>query len=545
MVKEKVEDFRGKAKEFFSKMTKKTKTLLLAVLCVIVVGAIVIAVVLNNRPYSVLFTGLGSEEVSSIITYLNNNAVTDYKIKGNDTILVPTAQEDLLKADLLMQGYPKSGFLYETYRSGVNGMSTDADRKVAERQDLQDRMAGVIRCFEGVRNAVVTIAEGEDHRYVLNDDDLLEAEATVFVELESGGKLSDQQVTAIRNMVAHAVQGLTFDNVYISDSFGNNYVNGDDTAAASDATALKLQLENQVNNQIRSQIMVALSPFFGEDNLRVAVNSVVNIDRTVGESTRYTEPSWAADGSTGGEGIIGTKIYDRELIKGDVQAPGGVVGNQANADINNYVDNNAQVGQDDNYVHSSGENHYLVDTDKEQTERIAGYITDLSVSVSINSSTSGSIDVEEMRTHVAYAAGITGDAEEQAARISIVARPFYTEPVEPGPLDNLGLALPPWAIYAAIGGVVLLLLLLLLILLLRKRRRKRKEAEMERIMNSMPQVTPEGETVLIPEGGADIMDVKTERSIMLRQEIRKMADENPEMAARLLKNWLNGDGENG
>ena len=47
-----------------------------------------------------------------------------------------------------------------------------------------------------------------------------------------------------------------------------------------------------------------------------------------------------------------------------------------------------------------------------------------------------------------------------------------------------------------------------------------------------------------PEGGADIMNIRTEKSMLLRQDIRKFAESNPEIAAQMLKNWLRGGEEN-
>ena len=48
-----------------------------------------------------------------------------------------------------------------------------------------------------------------------------------------------------------------------------------------------------------------------------------------------------------------------------------------------------------------------------------------------------------------------------------------------------------------------------------------------------------------PVAGADVMDMHTERSMELRQEIRDFVDENMEVAALLLKSWLKEDGDNG
>lgn len=539
-MQEKLKGFGEKARGVFSKMSKKAKIALGTVLCVAVLAAVGIAVFLNTRPYTALFTGLSSSDLSSIVSYLNDNGVTDYRIQGSDTILVPQSQEPQLKANLLMQGYPTSGFAYETYRAGVGSMSTESDRQMAYLQDLQDRMAGVIRCMDGVKEAVVTIAPGEDHSYVLDSGNVVNASASVMVTMSGGATLSDQQATAIRNLVAHAVQGLEIDNIAISDSRGNDYSSGDSSASSADSSELKMKLEAEVNNKVRSEILSVLTPLYGADNVKVAVNSTVDVSHTVGESTQYTEPSWAADGSTKGEGIIGSKVYDQEVTRGDGSTTGGVVGNQTNSDINTYVDNNTQVNGNETYIKNQGTTNYNVNTDKEQVERTAGTVSDLMVSVTINSTTAGNVDATQLLDHVARAAGIGTNMEKD--KISILSAPFYTEQAG-SVLPGTGIALPNWAIYAAAGGVVLLLLLLILIAVLRRIRRKKKQAELEKMMRAVPRTMGVMEDT--PDTGADIMNIKTEKSIQLRQEIRKFAEDNPEIAAQMLKSWLRGGEENG
>ena len=41
--------------------------------------------------------------------------------------------------------------------------------------------------------------------------------------------------------------------------------------------------------------------------------------------------------------------------------------------------------------------------------------------------------------------------------------------------------------------------------------------------------------------GADVMNIQSERSIELRHDIRKFAEDNPEIAAQMLRTWLRGD----
>ena len=208
-MQEKVKGFFQKIKQWWLSAAKKTKILLGAgAAAVLVVIALVLAVSLN-QPYTVLFTGLNQTDLTAIVSYLSDNGVTDYQIQGEDTVLVPESQEEQLKAALLIEGYPNSGSGYSMYLDHVSSLTTESERSQLALYDLQDRLAGVIRNFSSVRDAAVFITPGEDHTYVLDSGNVVEASATVIVTMEEGASLTDGQVKAIRNAVSHAVQGLS------------------------------------------------------------------------------------------------------------------------------------------------------------------------------------------------------------------------------------------------------------------------------------------------------------------------------------------------
>ena len=65
----------GQFKEFAGNLSSKTKKIIIAVAAGLVVAAVVIALILNNRPYAVLFTGLGEEEAREITAKLQEDGV--------------------------------------------------------------------------------------------------------------------------------------------------------------------------------------------------------------------------------------------------------------------------------------------------------------------------------------------------------------------------------------------------------------------------------------------------------------------------------------
>jgi len=60
----------------------------------------------------------------------------------------------------------------------------------------------------GVREATVHITPGEDQSYILDADSVVNASASVFVEMDGAAKLTSDQAAAIRRYVANGVQGL-------------------------------------------------------------------------------------------------------------------------------------------------------------------------------------------------------------------------------------------------------------------------------------------------------------------------------------------------
>ena len=128
------------------------------------------------------------------------------------------------------------------------------------------------------------------------------------------------------------------------------------------------------------------------------------------------------------------------------------------------------------------------------------------------------------------AAGIS--SADQQDKISILVAPFYEEQdtqVIPTPAN-----VPQWVLYAAIGGGALFLVLMLLMLLIHRIRAKKRGSVAQA---AAPVSMPQPVEAAVPQQ-ADILEMQTEKSMELRQDVRKFAEENPEIAAQMVKNWL-------
>ena len=69
-------------------------------------------------------------------------------------------------AKLAQEGYPKSGFTYDTFKDNAGMMTTDSDKNAYKLYELIDFIDSTIYLFDGMKNATVTITLGEQIRYI-------------------------------------------------------------------------------------------------------------------------------------------------------------------------------------------------------------------------------------------------------------------------------------------------------------------------------------------------------------------------------------------
>lgn len=527
-IKEKLKN--NKLVEFFGKLSKKVKILIIAGLIAIVAIAIILAVVLNSKEYVVLFSGVTDEEATQIVGKLQEDGV-QYQYKGGGTILVDETVADQTRANLAYEGYPKSGFTYDVFTQNAGGMTTDTEKQTYKLYELQNRIGATIGLFDGVKDAKVTIALKEDKKYALEDENENEkSSASVVVTMEDGGSPSEKQAAAIQRLVAKSVPEMQLENVAVFDGNGLDVsVETEDGRSNSGDTAQ--EIATIIENQITRKVINVLGPFYGADNIRVSAKGQVNMERVLRETTTYETPEKIDEEDK--RGIIEKETITNESSTGG-GTTGGVAGAETNADVSEYTNTTGQAGS--TYRSQSAVRDYLVNQIKEQGELDPGYIEDLTVAVSVNGNTLGNLTETEALSLVANATGIAQADQEE--KITIVAAPFYEEGEAPTKEGSVFMRYLPFAG----GGLALLLLIgLLVLLLLRRRRRKQEEEEVLVEEEFMPVIEENIES----EENLDILNLQGEKSRELREMVRAFASENPELSAQMLKTWLNGGESDG
>ncbi|WP_251491960.1 flagellar M-ring protein FliF C-terminal domain-containing protein [Otoolea muris] len=547
-------------KEYWQNLSGKTKKLLIAIVSATAVIAISGVVALNylaQRDYSVLFTGLNQEEAQQVVSLLQEQGYP-YRYDDNDgAIRMPSASVDQARVQLLSQGYPKSGFTYDMYRDNSGLMTTESDKKQYTKYELQDRLGAQIRLFEGVQDAKVTIAEAGEQKYAL-DTVAEESSAAVTVTMKSGRSLTDNQAAAIKNLIARSVRGMTFTNVSVFDAESMVEIGANDgTGGSGEYTELTSEIENHIAGNVRR----VLEKLYGQGNVAVSVKGTLNTDKLIQEVTRYTVPEKIdAEDKTG--------LLEREDTTFENQGTqengaGGVAGADANADTPRYTAGNGNGNGTDTYANGSASREWLFDTLREQRQVDPGVLENTTIAIVIDTADM-SIDERDLISLVANASGI---AQDQAAdKITIIRASSATEGEEDEDEDSKQAGtepetgIPTPIIIALIAGGVLLLLLLIIILLLARSRRK-KAIALEESADEWPQTeNQEGETPPVVETEAarqfreenaemeqneEILNLRMQHSLRLKQNIGEFIEQNPQIAAKLVQSWLRGEEDGG
>lgn len=553
-----------KLKEHWQNLSDKSRKMLMAIAGGTAAIAIIAVLVLKlgtNTDYSTLFTGLNQEEAQEVVALLQEEGV-DYRFNDKDgAIRVPAVKADQTRAELLSKGYPKSGFTYDMYRNNAGLMTTESDKKQYTLYDLQDRLGAQIRLFEGVQDAKVTIAEAAEQKYALQDNTNTDASASVVVTMEAGQSLNDSKAAAIKNLIARSVRGLNFTNVAVFDAdtmmeVGGSAADEDAFGSAKDLTALTSLIENNISVNVRR----VLEKLYGSGNVAVSVKGTLNMERLIQENTQYSTPEKINEQDK--TGLLNREDTINENSAASDQGAGGVAGADANADTPRYTNQDNTQAIADSYSNSSATREWLYNSVKEQRQVDPGVLENATVGIVINTDDTTTVTNNQLINLVADSAGIPRDLANQSITIvrapSQEAVPVITPPEQPQTKDD-GLPLP--IVIAMIAGGILILLLLLL-LLMEKRRRRRKADEYVDSPNMyaveeearVPETEAPPVNVLNTEAGLqmqaenaemerneEILNLRMQHSLKLKQNIGEFVDQNPQIAAKLVQSWLRGE----
>ncbi len=523
----------GRIFEYFKGLEKGQRVRFIVFTALAIVILIAASVFLNQKAYTVLYSGMEANDAGEVLSVLSDMGV-DAKAQGADTILVESSKADSVRMQLAAEGYPKSGFNFDIFSKASGLGMTDMEKRVYYQFQLQENLSQVIKKLDKVEDAVVSISLAEESAFVLSNDEK-PASAAVLLKLKDGASIDNQQVRAIAELVSKSVSGLSIDDVRIVDSNMTLYNMEEDEVFENVGTQLALQ--QSIQDKLQEQIINLLVPVFGEGSVLAQVNVTLNFDKQLTETVEFSPP---LEGSE--EGLAVSMQELAETIKGD--SAGGVAGLDSSGGTSITTTYPTLDNEDSIYSKVSRETNLELNETRTQIENAQGQIRDLSVAVVIDSSAMEDDYSENVRNLVANAIGV------ESGRISVEMLPFLKlEQAGPGTelanAFNTQKELMTLASGASttrlliIAGSAILALIILAAAISSLRKKSVPVYDVDAGVGTMIDYEA-GEDILPPVSSEPLPEISEKEDTSLTQ-LEKYINKSPESVAQLLRNWLADD----
>lgn len=399
---------------------------------------------LSPAPQRVLYAELGDAERASVVSSLDKAGIA-YAI-NRDTGALTVAEDDLYRARMIVAS--DGTLAVPDPVSSLDSLPLGASRTL-EGERLRGARQGelelTIKQIDGVESVRVHLAEANKSVFVRDD---APPTASVMVRMAKGRKLSNAQVSAIVNLVAGSVPGLSPDAVRVVDQ--NGRLLSDPSTRGDD----RIELQARLEDKLRAQLDQLLTPMLGANNFTSEIQVELDMDEVTSARESYdkdgvirTESSQQSQGAAQplGAGVPGA--LSNTPPPATQAAPGAPQGGPAPAA--------AAVATGE----SAASRTYELGRQVSVANSQPGKIKRVSVAVAISQAAMAKAkpgDIDQIKALVAAATGIDPARGDQ---VQVIVRPFEPVSTEPPPFWEA-----PW--FAMVARAVAALLALVLVLLL-------------------------------------------------------------------------------
>jgi flagellar M-ring protein FliF len=239
----------------------------------------------RERDFRPLYSSLSAEDAAAVLTKVRESG-TEVRLADNgSTVLVPSEKVAELRLQLAAAGVPKSGRIgYELFDK-TNFGASDFAEQVNYHRALEGELERSVMSLAAVEQARVHITLAKESVFL---ESRQPAKASVLVKLRPGTQLSAQNVAAICQLTASAVDGLVPEAVSVVDMRGN-LLNRARRASSSDdpgPSGAALDYRQQIERDLLAKINGTLEPLLGADKFRAT--AAVECDFSSAEQSEET-----------------------------------------------------------------------------------------------------------------------------------------------------------------------------------------------------------------------------------------------------------------
>jgi len=504
--------------------------LLLAGGALLVGATLWVFVALLGKPrFVTLYSGLRPEEAQELAGRLAAKNITHQLSPDGSSLLVPEDQLDASRLETAAQGLPRNARLGFELFDTPNWAGSDFTEKVNYQRALEGELERTLETLSEVEAARVHLVLPRESLY---SEQETPAKAAVILKTR-GGVLSEQAQTAIPQLVASAVEGLSPQNVTVVDA---------DTNAPLVRPRGPGEGSFELDSELSKSLVQTLEPVVGAGHVRASVH--VEYDLSSSDNTEEVyDPKTTAPL---------TAQKSEETANGG--APAGVPGTASNvpgstaATVTVNGENESSRSESTTYAVSKTVRHTSEPPGRIKRIAAAVLVDDASETTQSGGKTAitrRKRTPEEMKQIQQLAAAAIGLDPQRGDLLSIENLTFEQLPAEtpvpPTWLERIRKLLSGWAWLLRYAGIAALFLIVYL-LILRPVKRQVVSAFRElpaRVARSTKELGRAAAAVEIelPEGSE-----QDRRAATLKKQLTEKIKSEPAAAGRLVQSWIKETG---
>ncbi|MFW5782465.1 MAG: flagellar basal-body MS-ring/collar protein FliF [Candidatus Muiribacteriaceae bacterium] len=512
-----------KIKANFDNLRREQKIMLIAIS---VLGMLIFLSILfwgGKSEMSVLLSELSPKESSRIVNELKNNNYTYELQDGGKTIHVLTRERSQIMLDLAGSDIlPEKNMSWEKIFENTSVLGQTKQReKIDYVRGLQGELEYTINQIGQVKASRVHINLPAEKLFKEDDVD---PTAAVMLQLPPFEEISNENIRAIQNLVAFSIEGMKPENVKVVDSNGNilsDKVDYKKDDASKTMTILQIQREYERDLSKKARSM--LDKVLGPENADVKISVEFDFDKIETTIKTFAPPIPGED-----TGIKRSEEKESEKYEGTGKVPGGVPGTDSNIPGYKGIE-----GDSSKYSRDKMISNYEINSEQKNLIKNPGTVKRLTVSVLINDKRKLTDEEKQgLENAVMNAVGYNPNRGDSITLSQIhFDKEWYEKMLEEMEKERRMKIILTLVIIASIIFVVFS------IIAIRWYRNYKRAQRMKAAQDE------EVEQVIEIEEDFDeaVISIEEQEKREMHERIKKMAQQDPENVAKLLKAWMMED----
>lgn len=288
-----------KTKEFWKNSSIVKKVILIGII-VAIIGAIVVATNVSSKPTTVkLFNAAVTDETlrSQILDRISQENIEAFVSDDGYISVLDDKTARKMRSILVTEGLtPSNVDIFEGFYNR-SWSTTDKEQNIRLKNLITQNLKMHLESLSDISSANVTLVLPENELFA---SDQKPVSASVILNIKSSSNLANERkrLLGIQKLILSAVEGLTAENLTISDMDGNVLNDFEGMADMDRVSVIERQqkLRRKLEAQLKADVLIALQKTKTEDRIR-DLNVTIDMDMSEksNESTIYTPIEMKAD----------------------------------------------------------------------------------------------------------------------------------------------------------------------------------------------------------------------------------------------------------